>query len=291
MNVDEYSDEKGATVAVRVSKAVSGRLFEVVDELATEEPMEIRLHYWQDSSPQWTSVSITMRTPGSDFELAAGFLFTEGIITQRQQIERISYCTRVEEKQWFNVVNVYLRHRERFDPTALNRHFYVTSSCGVCGKACLDALSVKAAIERFNDKCIVSGDVVIELPAELKKKQRIFGKTGGLHACGLFDTEGSLLDIREDIGRHNALDKLVGAQLLSGKIPLRNSVLVVSGRTSYEIVQKSLMAGVPIVVSVGAPSSLAVDLARQFNMTLIGFAREDGYNIYSGAQRVRLAPR
>jgi FdhD protein len=289
VNVDADSVKKGATVAVRLSKVANQRLFEVIDELATEEPMEIRLNFWQDSSPRWLSVSVTMRTPGSDFELAAGFLFTEGLIKDRSQVERISYCLSGEEKQWYNIVNVYLRPGVRFDPTVLNRHFYVTSSCGVCGKACLEALRVKTPTEPFSYEWSVCGSVVAKLPNELRKKQRIFGKTGGLHACGLFDADGNLLDIREDVGRHNALDKLVGGQFLSGKIPLRKTILVVSGRASFEIMQKSLMAGAPVVVSVGAPSSLAVELAKQFSMTLVGFAREDGYNIYSGIQRIRLA--
>ena len=236
------------------------------DALATEEPLEIRV-----DSPglEQRRVAVTMRTPGHDFELAAGFLFTEGIVSAQNDVRTVRYCDVPREEQQYNVVTVDLRRP--YDPELLQRNFYTTSSCGVCGKASLDSISVRCAPVAEGPE--VAESVVVALPDRLREAQRVFDRTGGLHAAGLFDTAGTLLELREDVGRHNAVDKLVGRALLAGELPLSERVLMVSGRLSFEIVQKAAVAGIPIVCAVSAPSSLAVDAGRRFGMTLVGFLR------------------
>jgi FdhD protein len=254
------------------------------DELATEEPLEIRLV----AGGQRRTVAITMRTPGADFELAAGFLFGEGVIAGRDHIRRISYCTDrdVDAAQRYNIVNVELSRGGMPDLRQLERHFSTTSACGVCGKATLEALELRgcAAVPSGPE---VDAEVVHGLPDALRAAQRVFSSTGGLHAAGLFTAEGELLGLREDVGRHNAVDKLVGWALLAGRLPLHGHVLMVSGRSSYEILQKAIVAGFPVVCAVSAPSSLAVDLAREFGLTLVGFLRERRFNLYAGDARIR----
>ena len=255
------------------------------DYLATEEPLEIRLV----AGGQIHKLAVTMRTPGADFELAAGFLYGEGVIGGRDDISRITYCTDpdIDPEQHFNIVNVDLGARPAPDLRSLERHFYTTSACGVCGKASLEALQLR-------DCRVVSGGpevaprVIYLLPDRLRTAQAVFESTGGLHAAGLFSSVGELLCLREDVGRHNAVDKLVGWALLEERLPLSDHILMVSGRSSFEIMQKSLVAGVPIVCSVSAPSSLAVALAREFNMTLIGFLREQRFNVYADSERIRV---
>ncbi|MCX7789709.1 MAG: formate dehydrogenase accessory sulfurtransferase FdhD, partial [Chloroflexaceae bacterium] len=238
------------------------------DELAVEEPLEIRVR----AGGTQRSLAITMRTPGNDFELAAGFLFSEGLIADRQDIAQIAYCVdpQVDGEQRYNIVQVVLRRDELPDLTTFTRHFTVGSACGVCGRAELDALRGRGCAPLAPGPSI-RPEVITALPQRLYGAQGLFGRTGGLHAAALFDPAGELLVCREDIGRHNALDKLIGWALLGGRVPLANSVLMVSGRASYEIVQKALVAGIPIVCAVSAPSSLAVHLAREFGLTLIGF--------------------
>lgn len=253
------------------------------DYLATEEPLEIHLV----AGGQTHKLAVTMRTPGADFELAAGFLYGEGVIGGRDDISRITYCTDpdIDPEQYFNIVNVDLGARAAPDLRSLERHFYTTSACGVCGKASLEALQLR-------DCRVVSGGpevaprVIYLLPDRLRAAQGIFESTGGLHAAGLFSSEGKLFCLRGDVGRHNAVDKLVGWALLEEKLPLSDYILMVSGRSSFEIMQKSLVAGVPIVCAVSAPSSLAVVLAREFNMTLIGFLREQRFNVYADSERI-----
>jgi FdhD protein len=254
------------------------------DELATEEPLEIRLV----AGGQRRTVAITMRTPGADFELAAGFLFAEGVIAGPDHIRRISYCTDpdVDAAQQYNIVNVELRRVDLPDLRQLERHFSTTSACGVCGKATLDALEMRGCAPAPSGPD-VDTEIVLGLPDALRAAQRVFSSTGGLHAAGLFDAEGTLLGLREDVGRHNAVDKLVGWALLAGRLPLHGHVLMVSGRTSYEILQKAIVAGFPMVCAVSAPSSLAVNLAREFGVTLVGFLRERRFNIYAGDARIR----
>ncbi|MGZ4120429.1 MAG: formate dehydrogenase accessory sulfurtransferase FdhD [Actinomycetota bacterium] len=253
------------------------------DEVATEEPLEIRVRH-RGAEHQ---VAVTMRTPGNDFELAAGFLFSEGMVRAREHIAKVSYCASGPPEQLYNQVTVELANGAPFDPAQMQRNFYTTSSCGVCGKASLDA--VRVAIEPIPEGPEVEHEIFGALPKKLRARQRIFERTGGLHAAGLFDPAGNLELIREDVGRHNAVDKVLGKLLMDGKVPASKRILQVSGRTSFEIVQKAAVAGIPIVSAVSAPSSLAVSLAEELGMTLVGFVRGDSFNVYAGPRRIRLA--
>ena len=239
------------------------------DLVAVEEPLQIRLGD--------RDFAITMRTPGQDRELAAGFLFTEGIVNDSSQIAEISAGDR-------GAVTVRIIGAAETD--FAERNFYVTSSCGVCGKASIDGLKAAHCASPPRGLPLVQASLISELPAKLRQAQPVFGYTGGLHAAGLFDASGQLLAVREDVGRHNAVDKLVGALFLERKTPLHDRLLLLSGRVSFELVQKAVMAGIPIVAAVGAPSSLAVETALRFGMTLIGFVRGQRYNVYSGAERL-----
>ena len=260
--------------------AISGGVrSERADTLAAEEPLEIRV-----AGPDGVmhQVAVTMRTPGGDFELAVGFLFTEGLIAPRE-VRRVAYCDDLDdEDQRYNVVSVTLDRP--FDPELLRRNFYATSSCGVCGKAALDDIEVRCAPVGLGPE--VSVDTVLGLPGRLRTAQKVFDRTGGLHAAGLFTAEGEPVSVREDVGRHNAVDKVVGEQLLAGGLPASERILQVSGRLSFEIVQKAAVAGVPIVSAVSAPSSLAVEAAERFQMTLVGFVREGRCNVYSHPERI-----
>ena len=253
------------------------------DELAVEEPLEIRLGYDRDGRHVVQSVSITMRTPGHDPDLAVGFLFTEGILTAPDQVAG------VRSGDELNAVCVDLQPGVAVDLGRLERHFYTSSSCGVCGKVALDAVRVTCPIRLADDRPVIEASVVPGLPETLRAAQAVFERTGGLHASALFDVRGHLLDVREDVGRHNALDKLIGARFLAGHTPLSQNILLVSGRVSFELVQKAAVAGIPILAAVGAPFTLAVDLAREHGMTVIGFVRQDHYNIYTGARRIHPA--
>jgi FdhD protein len=268
-----------------VSRLRLGKLTEAEDALAAEEPLEIRL-VWQDQGQtQKRNLAVTMRTPGDDFELAAGFLHGEGVIRSRDDIADVSYCMDADDGQQFNIVSVTLRPGLSFDVSRLERNFYTTSSCGVCGKAALDALEVQGC-DILPAGFTVSAETICRLPQALRDGQAVFQRTGGLHAAGLFDRDGRLVSLREDVGRHNALDKLIGQQLMEGALPPAQRVLMLSGRASFELLQKALVARIPVVAAVGAPSSLAVQLAESFNVTLLGFVRPDGLNIYCGPERV-----
>ncbi|HEY9675744.1 MAG TPA: formate dehydrogenase accessory sulfurtransferase FdhD [Waterburya sp.] len=273
----------GSKTKTTVWMVEKGKVRSRSDQLATEEPLEIRL-----SSPQKT-VAVTMRTPGNDFELAAGFLYSEGVVHSRQDIERISYCVNpnVDGEQRYNIINVELRQGLSLDLPSLERHFFTTSACGVCGKASLEALRDRG-YSVIPQGVEVPVDVIYSLPEQLQAAQAVFSKTGGLHAAALFNLQGQLLSLREDVGRHNAVDKLVGWAVFSEQFPLNQHIVMVSGRSSFEIVQKCLAAGVPIVCSVSAPSSLAVALAQEFGITLVGFLRGERFNIYTGRERLRL---
>jgi FdhD protein len=253
------------------------------DALATEEPMETRLII----AGRRQTVAVTMRTPGSDFELAAGFLYGEGIVGSREQVKAITYCRKgeVDDEQRYNIVNVELRAGIDPDLRTLERHFYTNSSCGVCGKATLEALEIRGC-PVLPPGPTVTAELVYSLPDQLRQAQGLFDVTGGLHAAGLFDSSGRLVAVREDVGRHNAIDKLVGWALLQDRLPLRDHIVMVSGRSSFEILQKCVAAGVPIVCAVSAPSSLAVDVARQFGVTLVGFLRGRRFNVYAGEERI-----
>jgi FdhD protein len=255
------------------------------DVLAVEEPLEVRLGHVVDGRRIHAPVSITMRTPGHDNELAVGFLFTEGILVAREQVAGVRACG------GGNVVRVDLAAGVAVDLSRLERHFYTSSSCGVCGKASLEAVQVCARHRIAEGRPVVEGEVIHHLPEALRSAQSIFDRTGGLHAAALFTREGELLCVREDVGRHNALDKLIGAQFLAGRTPLSTDVLLVSGRASFELVQKAAVAGIPILAAVGAPSSLAVSLAREHGITVIGFVRQDRFNIYTGGERIHLQAR
>lgn len=251
--------------------------------LATEEPLEIRVL----AAGATQQVAVTMRTPGSDFELAAGFLFGERLIHSGDDLAAIRYCTNPERDgaQRYNIVNVHLSPGVAWDPAALQRNFYTTSSCGVCGKASIEAVRGPGC-ERVTSGLQLAADELVRLPATLRAAQPVFDRTGGLHAAALFAADGSLIRLREDVGRHNAMDKLIGAALLAEEVPLSDSVAVMSGRLSFELVQKAARAGIPVLAGVSAPSSLAVELAGEAGMTLIGFLRDARFNVYTGGERI-----
>ena len=253
------------------------------DILAVEEPLEIRLGFYNKDKFTHKAISITMRTPDHDFELAAGFLFTEGIIKKSNQIFEIKHCGKVGEG-FTNTVRIDLQNAVKVNFKRLERHFYTSSSCGVCGKSSIEALHT--GVKKVNSNLQIKADLIHQLPEILSQSQNIFNETGGLHASALFDENGILDIVREDVGRHNALDKVIGAKFLANQTPLSDKILLVSGRTSFELVQKALMAGIPILAAVGSPSSLAVELAKEFGMTLIGFVRDNRFNIYSGEKRI-----
>lgn len=262
------------------------------DAVATEEPLEIRLLTDADgraASANGTTVAVTMRTPGNDFELAAGFLHGEGIVRAREELRSLRYCTAVPENERANVVNVRLRAAELPALERLERHFTMTSACGVCGKAHLDALEVRCPAP-LGPGPVVPAGVLESLPERLREAQALFGRTGGLHAAGLFRPDGTLLALREDVGRHNALDKLLGWALLQARLPLSDHLVCVSGRASYELLQKGVAAGVSFFAAVSAPSSLAVEVAQRFGVTLVGFLRDRRFNVYTWERRVSASP-
>jgi FdhD protein len=245
------------------------------DLLSVEEPLEIRLNS--------KNVAITMRTPGNDEELAVGFLFTEGIISAGQVFSPAFSISNPKR----NVVDINLPSEECCDLDRLERHFYMSSSCGVCGKASIESLEVAGCSSPPRERPVIDRALIHRLPEALRSRQIVFDRTGGLHAAALFDSSGELLEVREDVGRHNAVDKLIGTALRNGKVPLHDHILLVSGRASFELVQKALMAGIAIMAAVGAPSSLAVETALRFGMTLAGFVRDGRFNVYSGEWRLR----
>jgi FdhD protein len=267
---------------VAVKKVNAEQISDANDILATEEPMEIRLDYPEKGKRIQKSISVTMRTPGSDNELALGFLFTEGII---KSFADVVFVRRPNENI-DNVVQVVLTNDVTPDVARLERNFYTSSSCGVCGKASIEAVFAACTILDTKDDLRFERTMIYRLPDVLRKHQEVFESTGGLHGCALFDTGGNLALTREDVGRHNALDKLIGAALTKGMLPLDKYLLLLSGRASFELMQKAAMAGIKIVAAVGAPSSLAVKMAEEWGMTLIGFLRGERFNIYSGAERI-----
>lgn len=248
--------------------------------MATEEPFEIRLN----AEGQEIKATITMRTPGNDFELAVGFLYSESVLAGKQDFYAVRYCQPADEQQ-YNVVTVDLKGPMP-DTATLDRNFYSNSGCGVCGKASLDQLAI-TGVPPLGEGPKVSPEFILSLPGRLAKGQKLFARTGGVHAAALFDADGELLAVREDVGRHNAMDKLVGWALLQDRLPLTDHVILVSGRASFELVQKALRAGAGIMCAVSAPSTLAADLAARFGMTLVGFLRDESFNVYTGEQRVQ----
>jgi len=258
---------------VSVLKITESQAQKVDDDVVIEEPLEVRVN--------GESISVTMRTPGNDFDLAVGLLWTEGIIRSRDEIGTIAYCPDEEQPELRNIVNVGLVDSKR--KLESSRRLWSNSSCGLCGKATLDA--IHQACQPITSSAVVSRELLFSLPSRLREAQSNFERTGGIHAVGLFDLQGSLLILREDIGRHNALDKVLGAAFMS-RLPLTDMMLMVSGRLGFEIAQKAVVAGIPVVASISAPSSLAIELAKEFGMTAIGFLRGRTMNVYSHPGRV-----
>ena len=268
---------------IEIARSGAGAYGVARDLLAVEEPLEIRVEWNEGAERRVATVAVTMRTPGNDVELAAGFLFTEGLVHAREQIVSIRSCRA-------GTVRVVVAPDVTIDLARLERHSFTSSSCGMCGKTSASALRTTSRYALPTAEPIVAEALVRSLPERLRRAQPAFDATGGLHASALFDLDGRLVTLREDVGRHNALDKVIGAALLAGCLPADERILIVSGRVSFELVQKALMAGIPIVAAIGAPSSLAVELAREAGLTLLGFLRSDRFNVYSGGGRLTCHP-
>ena len=268
---------------IRMKKVSVNELLDVDDELVVEEPLEINVRYDSIGIPVQKCISITMRTPGNDEELGVGFLFTEGIIQKREEVSEVSAIPLADNK-------VLITLSKNKQPLLQNaeRNFYTTSSCGVCGKSGIDAIRTASLYKNDADEICLQASLFYRFDDVLRKQQAVFESTGGLHASALFDLDGNFMMLREDVGRHNALDKVIGAAFLNNQLPLSNAILLLSGRASFELVQKAAMAGIKIIAAVGAPSSLAVQLAEETGITLIGFLRNQRFNIYSGGHRIRL---
>ena len=264
---------------MEIARSGSGAYDIARDLLAIEEPLEMRVEWSEGAERRVATVAVTMRTPGTDLELAAGFLFTEGLVHAREEIASVQSCRA-------GSVRVVLAPDVSIDLARLERHSFTSSSCGMCGKTSASALRTTSHYPLRAAEPVVAEALVRSLPERLRRAQPAFDATGGLHASALFDLDGRLLTLHEDVGRHNALDKVIGAELLAGHLPADERILIVSGRVSFELVQKALMAGIPIVAAIGAPSSLAVDLAREAGLTLLGFLRSDRFNVYSGGERL-----
>ena len=273
----------GRSTDVSITRYEGSHATTARDSVVTEEPLELRLR----AGDRTRTLAVTMRTPGNDLELAAGFLFSESLIRSRDEIVEINYCIdpAVEPEQRYNIVNVDLRATALPDTTTFERHFTMNSSCGVCGKANLEALA-ELGVKPIHDDVRVSMETIYALPERMRDAQKTFATTGGLHAAALFSADGAFIAAREDIGRHNALDKLIGWAFMNARTPLAGHLAFVSGRASYEILQKAAVARIPIVCAVSAPSSLAIDVAREFNITLLGFVRGERANVYSCPERV-----
>jgi FdhD protein len=259
------------------------------DLLAVEEPLEIVLDYGPLESRKSVNLAITMRTPGNDLELVTGFLATEQLVRRPQDIASIRHCKGPKNEKEEHTVKVQLHPEVKFDPGKSLRHFYINSSCGVCGKASIDSVMETCTLPADDRGPVVSPKMIRSLPDILLKKQMVFGRTGGLHAACIFDEAGSPMWLREDVGRHNAVDKVLGACFSVKEWPLDRYILLVSGRISFELVQKALRAGIRFMAAIGAPSSLAVELAKKADMTLLGFVNEHRFNIYHGAERIQIA--
>lgn len=273
---------------VPITRVDNTEITTTIDALAIEEPLEIRLEHGPLNNRSIQNISVTMRTPGNDAELAAGFLFTEGIIQNAADIAAIDHVFIACAENKENVITVNLQETVVPNLRNTDRNFYTTSSCGVCGKGSIDAIRTVSTYTKGEDDNSIDAAILNQLPFTLRDHQKVFADTGGLHASALFTPAGELLLVREDVGRHNALDKLIGAAINNNWLPLSNTILLLSGRASFELVQKAAMAGITIIAAVGAPSSLAVELAEEFNITLVGFLRNQRFNIYTAPHRVLL---
>lgn len=275
--------QNDAVAFIKMKKVSFNEQLDADDELAVEEPLEINVQYESNGTPVQKCISITMRTPGNDEELGVGFLFTEGLIQKREEVTEVSAVPFADNK-------VLITLSKNKQPMLQNaeRNFYTTSSCGVCGKTGIDAIRTVSLFQNDTDSIYVQASLFYRLDEKLREQQAVFESTGGLHASALFDLDGNFLMLREDVGRHNALDKVIGAAYLNNQLPLRNTLLLLSGRVSFELVQKAVMAGIKIIAAIGAPSSLAVQMAEETGITLIGFLRNQRFNIYTGAHRIRL---
>jgi len=257
------------------------------DLVANEEPLEIRLGIGLAGQREQLNLSVTMRTPGHDKELALGFLYTESIISNFKDVTSIEYCETVKPDEVGNVLRIELTSNIQINEDKLSRHFYTSSSCGVCGKSSIEAISVPVVSVKV-DFAPIGAHLVCKLPNLLEEAQKVFEHTGGLHACGLFDKKGNLLKLREDVGRHNAVDKLIGALLIENTLPMIDSILMLSGRISFELVQKAARAGIQFIAAIGAPSSLAIQMAKKHQITMVGFLKNSSFNIYSGSERIEV---
>lgn len=270
-----------SVTAVTITRSAASGIKQIADLVAIEEPLEIIMAWQQDGSKMHKNISVTMRTPGYDAALAAGFLFTEAIITHASAIKEIS-----TDAFNTNQILVSLQNDAAPNLQQTDRNFYTSSSCGVCGKASIDAIKTVSAFKHLRSNTTISAETLYGLPAILRDQQQTFNQTGGLHAAALFTSVGSIIILQEDVGRHNALDKLIGMALMKNILPLSADVLLLSGRASFELIQKATMAGIVIVAAVGAPSSLAIQLADEAGITLVGFLRNNGCNIYSHPERI-----
>jgi len=288
MNAGSWEENLPLFVRRRIERVGKGGGGDAEDEIAVEEPLEIEVSWEPAGARETKTISITMRTPGNDGELAVGFLVGEGLLRSPDEVEKVfNRGPRSGPEGFQNSVHVALKAGVLADFKRLQRNFYATSSCGVCGKSSMDALKLDAFRELGGPEWTIDEKMVRELPARLRAEQEAFSHTGGLHGAGLFTPEGQMIAVREDVGRHNAVDKVIGSRFLAGEARLPGAVLVVSGRASFELMQKAIAAGIPALVAVGAPSSLAVEVAERFGATLIGFTKPESFNIYAGAQRVR----
>ncbi|WP_205510590.1 formate dehydrogenase accessory sulfurtransferase FdhD [Longitalea arenae] len=269
-----------STAHIKIKKINAGKQTEVDDELAVEEPLEIQLG-WQDASGyEQKTISVTMRTPGHDADLATGFLFTEGIL---QHIDQIKHILAQPTRILVTLAPGALPQLQQAE-----RNFFTSSSCGVCGKTGIDAIKTKPPFSQEPDGLVLPAGLFYGMQQSLQQKQVVFETTGGLHAAALFDTEGTCSLLREDVGRHNAVDKVIGAAFQNRQLPLQQHILLLSGRAGFELIQKAVMAGIQVIAAVGAPSSLAAALAKEHDVTLIGFLRQDRFNIYTGEQRINI---
>ena len=278
---------KTSIAGITLRRYGNGNLSEEKDLLAVEEPLEIRLGYGPKHHREQNRLLVTMRTPGHDEELAMGFLYSEGIIQSAEDVIGVRYCRDIKKpEEEGNVIRMELSPEVEINWEKLDRKFSSTASCGVCGKSSIDAVKTNCQPSLFEENWEVHPEILLGLPEKMQSRQSLFAYTGGIHAAALFSRKGELILMREDVGRHNALDKLIGAALILGLVPLRDYMILVSGRVGFELVQKAAVAGCPMLLAIGAPSSLSVDLARECGMTLLGFLKKNRFNLYSGEERV-----